>query len=124
MNNEKWNSKKENNNNNNNYNQNYGKQNKKQKTEIWSSGVQIKQCRYLHESSCKAACVKLCKLPTQEFFRDLNIPLTMVPDFTDSSCQMMFGQSAPSLTEEDPVIQELLQSKSPCILLEKLGKNG
>ena len=93
--------------------------------EFWTSGVQITQCRYLHESSCKAACVKLCKLPTQEFFsQELNIPLTMVPDFTDSSCQMLFGKSPPKPTEEDLAIQQLLESKSPCILLEQIIKNA
>ena len=110
-------------------NQNEGKRKnmeiEKDQKEIWPSGVQITQCRYLHESACKVACVKLCKLPTQEFFtEELSIPLTMVPDFKDSSCQMLFGKPPPKFNEEDPVIQQLLESKSPCFLLEQLVKDA
>lgn len=36
----------------------------------WLSGVKIKECRYLAESGCKAACLHICRDPTQTFFAD------------------------------------------------------
>ena len=74
------------------------------------SGVHILKCRYLEQSQCVGTCVNLCKLPTQDFFtQEFGIPLTMIPDFEDMSCKMVFGQQAPSL-EEDPV------SVEPCLV--------
>lgn len=70
------------------------------------SGVHIKKCRYLNESSCVGMCVNLCKVPTQEFFtKQLGMPLHMQPNFEDYSCTMTFGQCPPPL-EEDPVMQQ------------------
>ncbi|TVQ05463.1 MAG: DUF4033 domain-containing protein [Leptolyngbya sp. DLM2.Bin27] len=65
------------------------------------SGVHIKKCRYLDESRCVGMCVNMCKLPTQRFFtEDFGIPLTMVPNFEDFSCEMVFGQPPPPLETE------------------------
>jgi hypothetical protein len=73
---------------------------------VQKSGVHIKKCRYLNESSCVGMCVNLCKIPTQEFFtKQLGMPLYMQPNFEDYSCTMTFGHYPPSL-EEDPVMQQ------------------
>ncbi len=73
------------------------------------SGVQIKKCRYLDESRCVGMCVNMCKLPTQRFFtEDFGIPFTMVPNFEDFSCEMIFGQPPPPLETEDAYHQPCL----------------
>lgn len=67
-----------------------------------NSGVQISKCRYLEDSGCVGLCVNLCKIPTQRFFTEgFGIPLTMVPNFEDFSCEMIFGQPPPPLQDED-----------------------
>ncbi|PKI64368.1 beta-carotene isomerase D27, chloroplastic isoform X1 [Punica granatum] len=72
------------------------------------SGVRIKKCRYLENSGCVGMCVNMCKMPTQDFFtNEFGLPLTMLPNFEDMSCDMVYGQVPPPL-EEDPV------SKQPC----------
>ncbi|XP_026441249.1 beta-carotene isomerase D27, chloroplastic [Papaver somniferum] len=72
------------------------------------SGVLIKKCRYLENSGCVGQCVNMCKIPTQDFFtNEFGLPLTMIPNFEDMSCEMVYGQVPPPF-EEDPV------SKQPC----------
>ncbi|CAN6585765.1 hypothetical protein ACFX13_015277 [Malus domestica] len=72
------------------------------------SGVHIKKCRYLENSGCVGMCVNMCKFPTQDFFtNEFGLPLTMIPNFEDMSCEMVYGQVPPPF-EEDPV------SKQPC----------
>lgn len=73
-----------------------------------NSGVHIKKCRYLENSGCVGMCVNMCKIPTQDFFtNEFGLPLTMVPNFEDMSCEMVYGQVPPQF-KEDPV------SKHPC----------
>jgi len=75
-------------------------------TRSQTSCVYIKKCRYLEASHCVGSCVNVCKLPTQEFFtREFGIPVTMIPNFEDYSCEMIFGQLAPP-SEADPALQE------------------
>jgi hypothetical protein len=65
-------------------------------TEKWLSGVKIKECRYLSESGCKAACLHICKDPVQTFFsEDLGMQVWMKPNFDDNSCEMRFGVTPP-----------------------------
>ncbi|KAI5406784.1 beta-carotene isomerase D27, chloroplastic [Lathyrus oleraceus] len=72
------------------------------------SGVRIKKCRYLENTGCVGMCVNMCKIPTQDFFtNEFGLPLTMIPNFEDMSCDMVYGQTPPSF-EDDPV------SKQPC----------
>lgn len=72
------------------------------KTETWSSGVQIKKCRYLENSKCVGMCVNMCKLPTQDLFTNkLGLPLTMNPNFEDLSCEMIFGKEPPPIEEDE-----------------------
>ncbi|KAL5726760.1 hypothetical protein ACHQM5_000024 [Ranunculus cassubicifolius] len=70
------------------------------------SGVHIKKCRYLENSGCVGQCVNMCKIPTQDFFtNEFGLPLTMIPNFEDMSCEMVYGQVPPPF-EEDPVSQQ------------------
>lgn len=74
-----------------------------------TSGVHIKKCRYLDHSRCVGMCINMCKLPTQQFFtQEFGIPLTMIPNFEDFSCDMVFGQFPPELELEDSYHQPCL----------------
>ncbi len=74
-----------------------------------NSAVQIEKCRYLEQSGCVGMCINMCKLPTQKFFaEDFGIPLTMIPNFEDLSCEMIFGQVAPPLETEEAYQQPCL----------------
>lgn len=82
------------------------------------SGVHIRKCRYLESSGCVGTCVNLCKLPTQQFFtRDFGIPLTMIPNFEDLSCEMIFGQFPPPLETEAAYTQSCLANS--CALAKR-----
>lgn len=65
-------------------------------------GVFVERCRYLEESGpCVSVCVNSCKIPTQEFFeKDMGLPLEMVPNYEDYSCQFRFGCSPPPPDED------------------------
>jgi len=77
-----------------------------------NSGVHIEKCRYLEASHCVGMCVNMCKLPTQRFFtEDFGIPLTMIPNFEDFSCEMVFGQAPPPLETEAVYHQPCLQDQ-------------
>ncbi|KAI8574491.1 hypothetical protein RHMOL_Rhmol01G0358200 [Rhododendron molle] len=78
--------------------------------------VHIKKCRFLEESNCVGMCLNLCKMPSQKFMKDaLGVPVDMVPNFDDMSCEMVFGQEPPA-TAEDPAF------KQPCYKLCKVNK--
>lgn len=83
--------------------------------ETWQSTMLIEECRYLKSvDGCRHACVYLCKVPTQTFFKEsLNVDVTMTPDFNDNSCRMCFGQAPPALLEDDPVM--LATDGVPCL---------
>lgn len=47
-------------------------------------------------------CCFCSKRPTQEFFtEELGLPLTMVPNFEDLSCEMKFGELPPRFEDDD-----------------------
>jgi hypothetical protein len=70
-------------------------------TRSQKSAGQIEKCRYLEQSGCVGMCINMCKLPTQKFFtEEFGIPLTMIPNFDDLSCEMIFGQMPPPLETE------------------------
>ncbi|KAF5937425.1 hypothetical protein HYC85_024931 [Camellia sinensis] len=76
--------------------------------------VHIKKCRFLEETNCVGMCINLCKMPSQTFIKDsLGMPVNMVPNFDDMSCEMIFGQDPPATTE-DPAF------KQPCYKLSVL----
>ncbi|CAN6462983.1 unnamed protein product [Victoria cruziana] len=70
--------------------------------------VHIKKCRFLESTNCVGMCINMCKMPSQEFISDfLGMPVSMVPDFDDMSCELIFGQKPPE-AEDDPAL------KQPC----------
>ncbi|KAJ4727393.1 beta-carotene isomerase D27, chloroplastic-like [Melia azedarach] len=81
--------------------------------------VHIKKCRFLEESNCVGMCTNLCKVPSQTFIKDsLGVPVTMVPNFDDMSCEMIFGQEPPA-SYDDPAF------KQPCYkLCKETRKHG
>ncbi|CAL0320558.1 unnamed protein product [Lupinus luteus] len=73
--------------------------------------VHIKKCRFLEEANCIGMCINLCKMPSQSFVKDsLGMPVNMVPNFEDMSCDMIFGQDPPA-SNDDPTL------KQPCYKL-------
>ncbi|OWM75212.1 hypothetical protein CDL15_Pgr023733 [Punica granatum] len=73
--------------------------------------VHIKKCRFLEESNCVGMCLNLCKVPSQTFIKDsLGMPVDMVPNFDDMSCEMVFGKE-PLKLKDDPAF------KKPCYKL-------
>ncbi|KAK4801764.1 hypothetical protein SAY86_022251 [Trapa natans] len=68
--------------------------------------VNIKKCRFLEESNCVGMCLNLCKVPSQTFIKDfLGMPVNMVPNFDDMSCEMVFGEE-PLKPEDDPAFKQ------------------
>ncbi|XP_004495151.1 beta-carotene isomerase D27, chloroplastic [Cicer arietinum] len=79
--------------------------------------VYIKKCRFLEETNCVGMCINLCKMPSQMFIKDsFGMPVNMVPNFDDMSCEMIFGQEPP-LSTHDPALNQ------PCYKLCKAKKN-
>ncbi|XP_028758424.1 beta-carotene isomerase D27, chloroplastic-like [Neltuma alba] len=78
--------------------------------------VHIKKCRFLEQTNCVGMCVNLCKMPSQSFIKDsLGMPVNMVPNFDDMSCEMIFGEDPPASTD-DPAL------KQPCYKLCSVKK--
>ncbi|XP_057519690.1 beta-carotene isomerase D27, chloroplastic [Amaranthus tricolor] len=78
--------------------------------------VHIQKCRFLESSNCVGMCTNLCKFPTQKFIKNyLGMPVTMVPNFEDMSCDMVFGVEPPPPDEDPATLQ-------PCFKLCKNGK--
>lgn len=72
----------------------------------WNNTVKLLECRFLKESGCKAACNLLCKRPTQSLFiENLGMPLYMRPNFTDYSCEMIFGVEPPQDNQDEAFIE-------------------
>ena len=72
----------------------------------WGDGrraaLEVERCRFLEAGGCASACVNLCKVPTQTFFRDdMGVPLLMEPDYDDFSCRFSFGKSPPPLAADE-----------------------
>ena len=75
---------------------------KNNQSEEWVSTVKLLECRYLVQSGCKASCLHLCKTPTQTLFaEEMGVPLYMKPNFTDYSCEFMFGVVAPPKDQDE-----------------------
>ncbi|CAN6690751.1 unnamed protein product [Malus baccata var. baccata] len=78
--------------------------------------VYIKKCRFLEETNCVGMCLNMCKVPSQSFIKtSLGTPVNMVPNFDDMSCEMIFGQDPPDISN-DPAL------KQPCYKLCKVNK--
>ena len=45
------------------------------------------------QSGCASSCLQLCKAPTQAFFtQEATLPTMLEPDFSNLSCNIVFGQ--------------------------------
>mmetsp|Transcript_33412 Transcript_33412/g.42907 ORF Transcript_33412/g.42907 Transcript_33412/m.42907 type:complete len:270 (-) Transcript_33412:182-991(-) len=65
-------------------------------------GVYVERCRFLEETGCKGLCLNMCKIPTQEFFKEtLGLDMTMSPNYETNECRLSFGLK-PLPIEEDP----------------------
>ena len=64
-------------------------------------GLVVEKCKFLQESNCKGMCLNSCKLPAQELFSELGLPLRVSPNFETQECQWSFGEVAPP-PDEDP----------------------
>mmetsp|Transcript_21845 Transcript_21845/g.64429 ORF Transcript_21845/g.64429 Transcript_21845/m.64429 type:complete len:427 (+) Transcript_21845:38-1318(+) len=64
-------------------------------------GLVVEKCKFLQESSCKGMCLNSCKLPAQQLFSELGLPLRVSPNFETQECQWSFGEAAPP-PDEDP----------------------
>ena len=63
-------------------------------------GLVVEKCKFLQESSCKGMCLNSCKLPAQELFGELGLPLRVSPNFETQECQWSFGEEAPPPAED------------------------
>ncbi|CAL8178533.1 unnamed protein product [Prunus armeniaca] len=71
---------------------------------------------FLEETNCAGMCINTCKMPSQSFIKSsLGTPVNMVPNFDDMSCEMIFGQDPPELSD-DPAL------KQPCFKLCKVNQ--
>jgi len=60
--------------------------------EVWRSKVVIERCRFLEASSCKGMCIGLCKEPTERYFASIGLPVSLTPNTTAGSCEMVWGR--------------------------------
>ncbi|KAJ4954799.1 hypothetical protein NE237_011582 [Protea cynaroides] len=80
--------------------------------------VHVKKCRFLEETKCIGMCINLCKMPSQRFIKDsLGMPINMVPNFEDMSCEMIFGEDPPA-PDDDPALKQPCY-KMPCKAKQK-----
>ncbi|GAB2282317.1 Beta-carotene isomerase d27 [Dionaea muscipula] len=78
--------------------------------------IYVKKCRFLENSNCVGMCINQCKFPTQIFLKDaLGMPVNMIPNFEDMSCEIRFGEEPPA-PDDDPAL------KQPCYKLCKISK--
>jgi len=63
-------------------------------------GLVVEKCKFLQESNCKGMCLNSCKLPAQQLFDELGLPLRVSPNFETQECQWSFGEVAPPPSED------------------------
>ena len=64
-------------------------------------GLVVEKCKFLQESNCKGMCLNSCKLPAQDLFNELGLPLRVTPNFATQECQWSFGEEAPPPEVDD-----------------------
>ncbi|EPS65195.1 hypothetical protein M569_09583, partial [Genlisea aurea] len=58
--------------------------------------VHITKCRVLEGTKCIGICTNMCKMPCQSFIKEsLGMPINIVPNFDEMSCEMVFGEDPP-----------------------------
>ncbi|KAJ4814984.1 beta-carotene isomerase D27-like protein [Rhynchospora pubera] len=66
--------------------------------------VYIPKCRFLESTQCVGMCTNMCKVPCQKFIHDsLGMPVYMLPNFEEMSCEIIFGTKPPS---DDPTLNQ------------------
>ncbi|KAJ3675605.1 hypothetical protein LUZ60_004647 [Juncus effusus] len=76
--------------------------------------VYIPKCRFLESTKCVGTCTNMCKIPCQKFIHDsLGMPVYMIPNFEDMSCEMKFGEKPPI---NDPTLSQ------PCYSTQCVAK--
>mmetsp|Transcript_26868 Transcript_26868/g.39920 ORF Transcript_26868/g.39920 Transcript_26868/m.39920 type:complete len:105 (-) Transcript_26868:256-570(-) len=79
-------------------------------------GLLVERCRVLEGSNCKGVCTKMCKVPTQRFFKERwGVPLSMEPNFETGACQLRFGVD-PLPLEDDATIPPGCLGRCPAII--------
>jgi len=79
-------------------------------------GLLVERCRVLEGSNCKGVCTKMCKVPTQPFFKERwGVPLSMEPNFETGACQLRFGVEPLDL-EDDATIPPGCLGRCPAII--------
>lgn len=66
--------------------------------------LHIPRCRFVSTAG-RRVCLDVCRTPTQRFFRNLGIPLTMKPDMHSFECNWHYGASegaSEGATEDAP----------------------
>jgi len=86
--------------------------------EQWRSKVVIERCRFLEASQCKGMCLGLCKQPSEAYFTERGLPLSMTPNFEDGSCEMVWGRTP----QEEDMDGANLACFGDCALLR--GRHG
>ena len=69
--------------------------------------VLVLVCVLVRVRVCACACVRVlsglpaaCKMPAQELFGELGLPLRVTPNFATQECQWSFGEVAPPPSED------------------------
>mmetsp|Transcript_1074 Transcript_1074/g.1772 ORF Transcript_1074/g.1772 Transcript_1074/m.1772 type:complete len:256 (-) Transcript_1074:7-774(-) len=61
-------------------------------TVVENNCLVVEKCRFLETAGCVQTCLHACKIPTQRFFlEEMDLPVTLKPNFTDYSCRFEFG---------------------------------
>jgi hypothetical protein len=63
-------------------------------------GLVAERCIFLQESNCKGMCLNSCKVPAEQLFDELGLPLRVSPNFETQECNWAFGEKAPPLAED------------------------
>jgi hypothetical protein len=63
-------------------------------------GLVAERCIFLQESNCKGMCQNSCKVPAEQLFEELGLPLRVSPNFETQECNWAFGEKAPPLAED------------------------
>jgi len=64
-------------------------------------GMVAERCIFLQESNCKGMCLNSCKLPAEQLFEELGLPVRVSPNFETQECNWAFGETPPPV-DEDP----------------------
>lgn len=64
-------------------------------------GLVVNKCKFLQESNCKGMCLHSCKLPAQQLFEELGLPLRVIPNFDTQECQWSFGEATPDVWDDE-----------------------